>query len=470
MRFLGRETRGRRHIVFELGVPATIRHFDRVIAALENRGYKVTRTHAAKDTFPLQQRCISQEDHRRILARYAMLRRDGQGPLAYLLRCARDYILYQKPAFAESLITKERVLHHLELGLPGDGNVLGQRLLNLIQGRSMEAIDLLDQALLAIEETIEADADVLKTFRALQPDLLCVTPYVLTQYGQEEVVKCAKAMGIPVIFFVNSWDNLTTKGVVKIKPDATIVWNEVQVREAIELHGIPADRIFITGAPRFDAFFERRPEIDRETFCEKHRLDPGRPIIAYLGSSNMISSNEIDFVRIWIDGIRTAGAESLSKANIILRPHPKFTDGWNERYGKLPGVAVCASKILNDDSLLYHCLYHSRAVVGANTSAELEAAILHKPVFSIKDDSYFASGQKGTVHYRYLLQENGGVVQSSNSLEEHLMQLEAELKQGEIPARTKEFLQMFLRPCGLDVPAAESTADQIERLYERALI
>ena len=35
-------------------------------------------------------------------------------------------------------------------------------------------------------------------------------------------------------------------------PDWTLVWNEALAKEAVELHDVPADKIFVTGAPVFD--------------------------------------------------------------------------------------------------------------------------------------------------------------------------------------------------------------------------
>ena len=46
-------------------------------------------------------------------------------------------------------------------------------------------------------------------------------------------------------------------------PERVFVWNEIQAREAVELHGIPADRVVATGAQLFDPWFERRPSTER---------------------------------------------------------------------------------------------------------------------------------------------------------------------------------------------------------------
>ena len=101
-----------------------------------------------------------------------------------------------------------------------------------------------------------------------------------------------------------SWDNLTNKGLLKFAPERVFVWNEVQRREAVELHGIPAERAVATGAQLFDPWFERRPSTTREEFVRRIGLDPGRPYVLFLGSSPFVtnhSDDEVRFVERWID-------------------------------------------------------------------------------------------------------------------------------------------------------------------------
>src|SRR5678810_469992 len=71
------------------------------------------------------------------------------------------------------------------------------------------------------------------------------------------------ARGIPNIGYVNSWDNLTSKGMVHVLQDVYIVWNEPIAQEAVEIHEIPARTVRITGAPHLDTFFTLRPRRTR---------------------------------------------------------------------------------------------------------------------------------------------------------------------------------------------------------------
>ena len=67
-----------------------------------------------------------------------------------------------------------------------------------------------------------------------------------------------------MIYPVFSWDNLSTKGLVHVQPDAVLVWNDRQRTEAVEMHQCRHDAIVVTGAPRFDEFFAMTPKTTRE--------------------------------------------------------------------------------------------------------------------------------------------------------------------------------------------------------------
>jgi hypothetical protein len=119
---------------------------------------------------------------------------------------------------------------------------------------------------------------------------------------------------------------------------------------------------------------------------------------------------------------------------------------------------------MNADRLLYDTLYHSAAVVGLNTSAQIEAALLGKPVFTMLAPG-FERGQQGTLHFRYLLAEEGGFVQVARDFDEHRRHLAEAVAGRHDRAATRAFIERFVRPAGLDRPATPMLADAIEQLH-----
>ena len=97
-------------------------------------------------------------------------------------------------------------------------------------------------------------------------------------------------------------------------------------------------------------------------------------------------------------------------------------------------------------------MFYSAAVVGINTSAQLEAGIVGRPVLTIRSPE-FAHSQDGTLHFRYLVGE-GGPVRAADTLDAHVAQLQEVLSGARTEGReTREFVRAFIRPHGLDVAA-----------------
>jgi hypothetical protein len=454
-------------VQFELGKPSHERHFTSILKELKSRGHSVVKTACANDCPGLAVRPIQAGDHRHLVDFTALVRDDEWAETAYFLRCSRDYIRYLHPDHANSMIIKSRIRNMLVLGYEGAKKETGTTLAAFLEGLDgdVAALGRTDAAFAAFENMIPPHPAMIKYLRSIGPGVMCLTPMLMTQYGQTDLIKAAKALGTPVIFLVGSWDNLTTKGTTHIIPDYTFVWNEIQKREASHYHGLPSNSVRVVGAARFDEFWERRIEIPRARFCSGLRLDPARPVIAYLGSSNLISADERGFVRRWIEAVRNSGVPVLENANLLIRPHPKFANGWKESFADLKGVGVSVSAGLNNDPVLYHCLAHARVVVGANTSAELEAAILERPVLTIEDPD-FATGQGGTIHFGYLTNDLAKV---AHSLTEHIEQLAEEIGRDVVPGRNRAFLESFLRPGGIERPASKVTVDTIEEIMKDKL-
>jgi hypothetical protein len=264
-------------------------------------------------------------------------------------------------------------------------------------------------------------------------------------------------------------------------PDRMFVWNDIQRAEAVKLHKYPAERVVITGAPRFDAFFEMRPGSTREEFCGMAGLDPSRPLVTYLCSSKFVAAHERAFVRRWIDELRRSADPAVAGCGVVVRPHPAGGKDWHAgdvREVRWPGVhrekasiskpfadphvAVMNSPMQNADLVLYDTVYHSAAVVGLNTSAEIEAAIVGRPVYTIVDPA--AGGQEGTLHFHYLLRARGGPVELAENFDQHRSHLSSALAGQYDAAAVSSFVQRFVRPDGLDVPVAPIVAGAIELL------
>src|SRR4051794_15053735 len=164
----------------------------------------------------------------------------------------------------------------------------------------------------------------LSLMRELEPDVVIVSPLVETGSPQGDHLRAADRLGIPTGLLVASWDNLTTKGVIRDVPDVTIVWNEDQIREAIDLHGLPRDSVVATGAHSHDHWFAWQPSRGREQFAAQLGLREDRPFLLYVCSSGFIAGDdEVAFVREWVERLRATGDAALASVGVLIRPHPQ---------------------------------------------------------------------------------------------------------------------------------------------------
>ncbi len=459
-------------ILVHVTLTTMLRHFESVLLSLADRGHTVR---------------IASSERRQNLApppalaaheRIAFVscpghRGDEWAERILEMRTLRDYLRYLEHRFDSAPKLRARAVRkmaqtvtcgkhsHLVARCPRcDARLVDDEVGRMLLGFRRGGVANLGRLLGQVEATIPSDPGIEAFLRGEQPDVLLVTPLVKIGSSQPEYVKSAKAIGIPVAFPVFSWDNLSTKGLIHVRPDRVLVWNERQRAEAVEMHGVPPEQVVVTGAPRFDDFFAMtaRP---REAFCAAHGLEPSRPLVTYLCSSEFVAGREVEFVLRWIDEVRRDPA--LAPCNILIRPHPREQKPWKKLPQAGSRVAVSFPLGINADQTLFDTLFHSAAVVGLNTSAQLEAGIVGRPVFTILA-SEFAGGQQGTLHFHYLLKEHGGFVDVASDFASHRRQLAAAVGGRHDAEGVRAFIQEFIRPHGLGRPATPIMADAIEQL------
>jgi hypothetical protein len=323
----------------------------------------------------------------------------------------------------------------------------------------------------AIERAIPVDEALVDYIRSIEPDVIVITPLVLRGSGgvqQTQFVKAARMLGIPVVLAVGSWDHLSSKGLIRVSPDRVIVWNDTQRREAIQMHRVPAERIVVTGAQPFDAWFGRQPSLTREQFLRRVGLPAGRPMLLYVGSSRGIANPEIEipFVRRWLEAVRNSSDPLVRTASVLVRPHLSNMSAWERiEFAQLAPVGIWPrvrpslpmTTIEADD--YFHSMYYSAATVGINTSAMIEAAIVGRPVLTVQAPE-FAHSQEGTRHFHYLLD---GCVISAATFGEHMRQLQTVLADPAFGCeRREQFVRQFVRPRDPGRPAVEYVVEAIE--------
>jgi hypothetical protein len=447
-----------RRFLFVMQYPGYLRYFDSTVRLLARRGHHVD---VAFDSPHKQPEGIEALDGVENVACIGQTPRrdDVWGVVGKAIRGAVDYLRYLHPRFADAHYLRNRMRDVL----PPVFRFLGRW-----RSASAPTTRRVIAPFLAGERAIPSSAVIERFIKSRQPDAVLITPLVTDRSTQVDLLKSAHALGIPVALCVASWDHLTTKGLMRVQPDLVSVWNQEQLAEAVEFHGASRDRIAVTGAQPFDRWFERQAT-DRGAFCRKVGLDSARPFVLFVGSTASISSPEaeVEFVRRWIEALRSVPA--LEGIGILIRPHPYNAIHWRDvDLTAWPGVEVyprLANPVNEADRQDYFdSLFHSEAVVGVNTTAMIEAAIVGRTVHAVLADE-FRDTQGGTLHFRYLLAENGGFLRVATSLSEHATQLAETLANPGIGREAcARFVRTFIRPHGINVEATAVLADALEKL------
>jgi hypothetical protein len=460
-------------LFFSLRHEGYLRHFGSTIELLGERGHEIVLVIGGQRTSPEPiDRLLAHLDAsmpglslRRGIETHRRVERD----LAWALRHWMAYLWFFEPELDRASKARER----LRRGLP-------PALLEATDAAATNAAfrHSLTALLSAVERVLPVPEQFTEFVAEEQPDAVLVSPLLERGIPQVNYLRAARKLGIPTGLCVASWDNLTNKGPILDPVDLVAVWNRAQMNEAVELHRVSPERIVITGAPLYDAWFDRKPSADRSEFCARLGLPADRPYLLYVCSSGFIAPEEAGWILRWIERLRASQLRELVDVPVLIRPHPRnrLLNGSSEarRLSTSDGVLIHPpeGEMAVDDVMLadyFDAIYHSSAVVGVNTSAMIEAAFAGRGVYSLLGPRYRES-QDGMPHFVHLRRAGGGLVHVTSDPQEHAAMLVQALRgEGAADAadRARAFLADFIRPHGLDQPATPLLVDAIESLASR---
>ncbi len=406
------------------------------------------------------------------ISRAPKIRQGNSDSLRRALRGLADFMRYQHPRYRDSHALRARarakLLRRRDSALSAFAITLYLPTLGRI--RHAAYADAASAWALRLANALPVASRPTRWLRGLAPHVFLTTPHLAIGSTDPEFLDAARELRIPSALLVTSWDNLTNKGLIKSPTDLVVVWNEAQRAEAVQLHGVPAERVAVTGAQRFDDWFEISASGSREEFATRVGLDPGRPYVLYLCSSPFIAPDEVPFVRRLVEALRASDGP-LAGAGVLIRPHPQNAEQWaTADFSDCGNVVIWpreGEQPVRDSSKqgFYDSMYHSLAVVGINTSAQIEAGIVGRSVHTVLDPQ-FADSQQGTLHFKHLLVEHGGLLYVAADLAELVRNLEAVHAGALDDDHAQRFVADFIRPHGIDRPASPLVADAIRQLLD----
>jgi hypothetical protein len=284
---------------------------------------------------------------------------------------------------------------------------------------------------------------IARLLRALRPDYL-VLP---NPFGTQETVYMvhARALGIPVICQMLSWDNITSKGTPLMMPDYFISWGPIMTEEMTTLYHFPPERIYECGVPHFDVYSQPEHLIPCEVVLRRLGLPPTQPYLLYGMVAPYSAPREPDIIAWLVEKIRAQAF--ATPCSLVIRPHPQTIRGSyardREELGRLqaltgPQVALDMPPGLSeqlawdlpksDMYTLASLLAGSAICLSVGSTLCLEACIVDCPVISVGFDGveelpYDLSARRGLdfIHIKKMLAFGGvRVAQSFADLEAHI--------------------------------------------------
>lgn len=248
------------------------------------------------------------------------------------------------------------------------------------------------------------------------------------------LIQEAKWRNLPTIGMIRSWDNLTSKGMLRVIPGHVIVQNEILKSEAIHLSDVPERHVTVIGIPHYDKYLNVLKKLRttpafaallRRNLFKYFDLDPEKRLILFAPMGDRyIEKNETDKFIV--------SALSELDLSVIVRIPPGDTvnmAGFQSRRAKVVfdetgvndwrgGRKLNEVGVKDDDRLLYSLAFADVVVTGCSTIV-VDAALFDKPVivaaFDNRDRQYLDSVRRyyDYDHFQPVLQ-SGGVAVAKN--------------------------------------------------------
>ncbi len=270
------------------------------------------------------------------------------------------------------------------------------------------------------------------------------------------LLRAAKKRGITTIGYINSWDKVTSRCIIRILPDKAIVFNNIVKNELISFNEMTADNIFVSGLPQYDIFYDKN-KVSREVFFKEKGFDINKKLIVYAPIGRSFGSSDWDIIDLLTDLIyinktinncellvRFQPNDFINELEISKRPNLKY-DVPGIRFGSKRGVDWDMNNL--DIDHLCNTLQHMSLLICYASSISIDAAVNDKPIININFEltkSRFLLKSSiqhyQSTHYKAAL--NTGGISLVNNKEELIIMINKYLENPELNRRERSRLVM----------------------------
>ncbi len=226
---------------------------------------------------------------------------------------------------------------------------------------------------------------------------------------EAELITFAKRLKLTTVAVDFSWDNLTTNAKHIRKTDFLIAWNTIMKKEAETIHKYSPDKVFVSGAPRFDPYFiEDKNNPGRDTFLKSKGLNPDYKTIFHTTVTKAYPFQK-KYIR---DLISLRDARKIPYVNFFIRIHPLDIYENYQEFFNVPDLCIeragknfDGETEMNIDDLfnLKRSLEYTDLNINYASTISIEACVFNKPIINIGFIDRFALAYDFE-HYRPIFQ------------------------------------------------------------------
>ena len=226
---------------------------------------------------------------------------------------------------------------------------------------------------------------ILRQIKKINPDLIIYPTHI---YEPESVTLCkaSKFLKKKILFLIDNWDNISSKTIFLIKPDAVAVWGNQARKAALNLQSMENGKVHHLGNPKFAKYFSLRKK--------KFKSPYPFPYVLFLGV--LLDYDEMKPLKILDDEIEK-NKTKYKNLKIIYRPHPG-AEHMIEKTKKFDFKNIIADKqmesfllkkkkySLNNNHYFEKLIKNSLFMTGGLTTVVLESVIFSKRFLFLAHD------------------------------------------------------------------------------------
>jgi hypothetical protein len=179
--------------------------------------------------------------------------------------------------------------------------------------------ELYDVRRASVERELGFHPEMLQVTLRERPDFF-VIPSVLLDQHTDDAMLLAQAFRIPTAVLVSGWDNASSKGLLYHRPSVIGVWGEQSRKHAIDIQRVPAERVYVIGAPHYESFKLKVAEAP-EALRARWGLPNDVPILLFAGTFR-----PFDETALLLELDERIASGQFPRIHVLYRPHP-----WRQR-------------------------------------------------------------------------------------------------------------------------------------------